>query len=86
MKGTTQSGFEFDVADDIVNDMELFEALCDVDAGDVRAIVTVCRRVLGDRKAALYEHVRGADGRVPMDGVTAEIADIFGALKNGKKS
>lgn len=86
MKGTTRSGFGFEVADNIVNDMELFEALCDLDAGDARAVVPVCRIVLGDQKKALYDHLRTEEGRVPVDKVTEEILDILTAIKDGKKS
>lgn len=86
MEGVTRSGFRFTVPDDVVNDMELFEALCDLDAGDMRAVVPVCRKVLGDQKAALYAHLRAENGRVPIDKVSEEIADILGALKDGKKS
>lgn len=86
MKGTTRSGFEFEVADDIINDMELFEALCDLDAGDARAVVPVCRIVLGGQKKALYDHLRTENGRVPVDKVSEEIFDILTALKAGKKS
>ena len=66
--------------------MELFEALCDLDGGDARAIVPMCRIVLGEQKKALYEHLRAEYGRVPVDKVAEEITDIIGALKNGKKS
>lgn len=84
--GTTRSGFEFKVAEDIANDMELFEALCDLDAGIATAAVPVCRKVLGSQKAALYDHLRDENGRVPVDKVADEIADILNAVKDGKKS
>ena len=86
MKGVTSSGFEFDVSDNIVNDMELFEALCDLDAGKYTALPIVCRKVIGDQKGALYDHVREPDGRVPIDKVSAEIVEIFGIIRDGKKS
>ena len=84
--GTTRSGFSFEVEEDIANDMELFEALYDIDNGDATAVVPVCRRILGDRKKALYDHLRGENGRVPVEAVITEIGDIFAAVKNGKKS
>lgn len=83
--GTTRSGFSFEVEDDIANDMELFEALYDIDNGDATAVVPVCRRILGDRKKALYDHLR-KNGRVPVEAVIAAIGDIFAAVKDGKKS
>lgn len=86
VKGVTRSGFEFEVAEDIVDNMELFEALCDLDDGDERAIVPVCRIILGKQKAALYKHLRTEDGRVPVTKVVEEVADILNAVKDGKKS
>jgi hypothetical protein len=83
--GTTRSGFAFSVPEDVANDMELFEALCDLDNGDATAVVPVVRAVLGNQKKALYDHLR-TDGRVPVDKVVDEIADILAAVKDGKKS
>lgn len=86
IQGKTRSGFAFEAAEDIANDMELFEALCDLDGGDARALVPVCRIVLGEQKKALYEHLRAIHGKVPVDAVSEEISDILAAVKNGKKS
>lgn len=84
--GKTKSGFAFEIEEDAFNDMELFEALCDLDEGKATAAASVCRRILGDRKKALYEHLRTESGRVPMDKVMEEIADMIAAAKEGKKS
>ncbi len=86
IQGETKSGFRFAVPEDVVNDMELFEALCDLDAGDGRAVVPVCRQVLGEQKKALYEHLRTEGGRVPVDRVVEEIYDILSSIKDAKKS
>lgn len=85
VKGTTRSGFAFEVAEDIADDMELFEALCDLDDGDERAIVPVCRIILGDQKAGLYEHLRALHGRAQVTKVVEEVSDILAAVKDGKK-
>lgn len=86
MKGTTSSGFVFDLPDDVMNDMELFEDLRDMDRGNATAMVSVVQRLMGDQKKALYDHLRTESGRVPIDKVTDEILEIFAALKNGPKS
>lgn len=86
ISGVTRSGFAFEVDEEIANDMELFEALCDLDNGDATAVVPVCRIVLGDQKKALYEHLRADNGRVPVTKVSEEIADILTAIRDGKKS
>lgn len=84
--GTTRSGFRFEVPEDIADNMELFEAFCDLDGGDERAIVPVCRIVLGGQKKALYDHLRTEDGRVPVTKVVEEVGQILAAVKDGKKS
>lgn len=86
MKGTTSTGFTFELPDDVMNDMELFEDLRAMDRGDPTAMVPVVQRLMGDQKQALYDHVRTETGRVPIDRVTAEILEIFALLKNGPKS
>ena len=85
--GVTRSGFAFEVSEDVANDMELLEDLVDLDEGKLTALVPVFRRILGDQKEALYDHLRDPEtGRVPMDAAQEEILDIFAALKDGKKS
>ena len=86
ISGVTRSGFAFEVDEGIANDMELFEALCDLDNGDATAVVPVVRAVLGGQKKALYDHLRNEDGRVPVNAVVNEITDIFTTIKDGKKS
>ena len=86
MRGTTSTGFTFDLPDDVMNDMELFEDLRAMDHGDPTAMVPVVQRLMGDQKQALYDHVRTESGRVPIDKVTSEILEIFAILKNGPKS
>lgn len=87
VKGVTRSGFQFEISEDAANDMELLEDLVDLDAGKLTALVPVFRRILGDQKQALYDHLRDPEtGRVPMDKAQEEILDIFAAIKGGKKS
>lgn len=86
MRGKTASGFEFDVPDETRNDMELLEALTDLQEGDGAAMVPIARKILGKQKKALYDHLRTEDGRVPVDKVSDEILEIFKALKDGPKS
>ena len=86
ISGVTRSGFAFEIDESVANDMELFEALCDLDNGDATAVVPVVRKILGSQKKALYDHLRGEAGNVPVNKVTEEIVDIFAALQNGKKS
>lgn len=76
----TSSGFEADIDDLCINDMELFEAVLDLQGGDATAIPLVVRKIGGIHKKALYDHCRLADGRVPVEAVAEEIGEIFTAL------
>lgn len=76
----TKTGFEADIDDCCIDDMELFEAVADLQAGDAMAIPVVIRKVGGVHKEALYNHCRLPDGRVPVRAVSEEIAEIFAAL------
>lgn len=84
--GTTSSGFEFEVSENIVNDAELLVALCDLDEGKLIALAKVLRKILGSQMQAMFDHIREPDGRVPMEKAGAEIKEIFAAVKDGKKS
>ena len=82
---TTKSGFTAELDETRLNDMELFDALTALDAGDMAALPTVVGKIMGGSKKALYDHVRASDGTVPIELVTAEIRDIVLAL-GGKNS
>lgn len=86
MRGTTASGFVFDVPDETRNDMELLEALIDLQEGDGIALAQVAKKILGTQKKDLYDHLRTEDGRVPIDKVSDEVLEIIKAMKDGPKS
>ncbi len=74
------------VAPDDLNDMELFEDLCALDEGKAHFLPRVVRRFLGEeQKTALYEFLRGDDGRVTIAAVSAAILEIFEQVNSAKK-
>ena len=79
----TATGFEADIDDSVIDDMELFDAIADLQAGEVMCIPTVINKLVGSSKKALYDHCRLENGRVPTQAVVAEITDILTEL-NGK--
>lgn len=84
MKGTTESGFKFNVTDKVLNNMELVEAIAEVDTNPLR-LPGLLTMLLGDeQKKKLYDHVRTEDGAVPMDKVAAEVVAILHSLGEGK--
>lgn len=76
--GTTESGFKFSIDADACDDMEIVDALYEMDHGNLSESSFVVRRLLGeDQKRRLYDHARGKNGRVSSQKVMAELTDIF---------
>ena len=81
----TKSGFEFDIAPEALDDMELVDAIADMDSSPV-GISKVLKIMLGnDERRRLYDHVRDDAGRVPASRVAAELEDIFSLLTDELK-
>ena len=76
----TATGFEADIDEAVIDDMELFEAVANLQAGDILAVPTVLNKLFGDQKKALYDHCRLESGRVPTQAVIEEVTEVFNAL------
>ena len=77
LKGTTKSGFNFDIEDKRLNNYELLEAISEVEESPF-ALPRVIKLLLGDSKAkALKNHVRDDEGFVSSEKLSAEIMEIF---------
>lgn len=86
--GKTKTGFEYTFNEDLINDMEVIDALAEVQSGEnILAVSTVAKKLFSaeDRKR-LYDHVRLEDGRVPADALMEEVAEIISGSEEGKKS
>ena len=82
MKGKTSSGFEYELDEAALDDYELLEDLCEMDAGNVAKMSSMLNRLIGtEQKERLKEH-----GRVPMSKMMIEIEEIFKNAKAGKNS
>lgn len=79
-KGVTSSGFEFEIDDAVIDDMELIDAIADSMGDNPLAFSQVCTKLLGmEQKKKLYDHVR-ENGRVPVEKISTEITDIFNSF------
>ena len=86
MKGITENGFKFSINDKALNNMELVEAIAEVDHNKL-LLPRVLNLLLGEeQKKALYDFVRDTDGRVPMDQITTEVEAILHALGEKEKN
>ena len=85
MKGKTSTGFEFDIEDERLDDMELVDIMAEIDENPL-LMPKLCKMLLGEeQKKRLYDHLRFEDGRVPIEATTNAIQEIFnspGDLKN----
>lgn len=85
----TSTGFEFEVTKDALNNMELLDALAELqetNGEDITLMGRLITMLLGrEGKKALYDHVREEDGRVPVDKTTAEMTEIFNLMSEDLK-
>lgn len=87
IKGTTKSGFSFQLKEENLDDYELFEVLAALDAGAVEKMPTAIRMLLGEKqKDRLVAHVKKKNnGRASVQNMVHEVNEIFDlakALKN----
>lgn len=84
MKGKTKSGFEYELAADHLDDMEIIELFGELEDNGL-LLPKILNKLLGKKqKEALYDHVRTKDGKVPITLIDKELEDIFAqnAIKN----
>ena len=82
--GKTKSGFTYCIPEKRIHNMELLDALVEVERGNGAALPKVVNLLLdADAKQKLYDHVRDEDGTVPVEAVATEIYDIF---QNGRQA
>lgn len=77
IKGTTSSGFEFEIDEKQLKNYEFVELISEVDENEL-LMPKILKMLLGDQVKALKDHVRDEDGIVPIEKMVQEIKDIFG--------
>lgn len=77
IKGTTSSGFEFEIDEKQLKNYEFVELISEVDENEL-LMPKILKMLLGDQVEALKNHVRDEDGIVPIEKMVQEIKDIFG--------
>lgn len=84
--GTTSNGFAYSVDPAFMEDMELVDALAEMDRNQLAVSVVVLKILGKEQRAALYEHLRDDSGRVPIKAVEAVIMEIFAAMGQPAKN
>jgi hypothetical protein len=84
----SEFGFTIDVDETLLDNMELVDALAEMQDDSPLAISKVCKLALGEKKRKeLYDHLRKENGTVPTADVTKAIIEIFNAFGDkGKNS
>lgn len=87
-KVTTRSGFEIEIDESCMDDMELLDMISELADGGLLTYPKIAGKIMSaDEKKRLYDHIRDQEtGRVPTEAFAAELTDIFDGLKSGKKS
>ena len=81
MKGKLQNGFEFDIDEAALDNMELIDAMTEAQEDDPGKFSKATLLLLGkDERKRLYDHLREEDGRVPIKAVADAFVEIFQAL------
>lgn len=80
VKGKTPHGFKFEIDSDVIRDMEIIDALAELDTNPL-SISFASRKILGaDQRKKLYDAIRTEDGRVPEDIFAEEFTFIIQAI------
>lgn len=86
--GTTTTGFSYEIDPAVVSDMEFLEMVADASDNPLLLGRLLAALLGADQKKALYDHVRGTNGRVDVNDIEKEVTEIFeqintnGATKN----
>ena len=77
IKGKTQTGFEYELNEKVLNNYELVENIAEIEENPL-AITTIVKQLLGKAGTKrLKEHIREENGNVTTDKMQKEIVDIF---------
>lgn len=87
-KGKLENGFEFEIDDAVLDDMELIDTLAEADGGDALAASRAFSMVVGkEQKKRLYDYIRNEDGRVPIETAVNALTEMLETLgDDGKNS
>ena len=85
ISGVTKNGFAFEITAERADNMELIDALADIDDGNLLAVSKVLTLLLGpEQKKKMYDFVRTEDGIVSAQTVSEMIVEILATKKETK--
>lgn len=85
ISGVTKNGFKFEITDERTDNMELIDALADIDDGNPLAVSKVLTLLLGpEQKKKMYEFVRSEEGIVSAQAISEMLLEILSTKKETK--
>lgn len=86
IKNKTGSGFAYVIDPEVVKDMEFIELAADSQDNGL-LLPKLIEKVLGpEQKKALYDYVRNESGRVIVDDVSREFAEILESINESAET
>ena len=76
--GKLDNGFEYEIDENVFDDMRFLDALAEANEGDPLAASRMCTMLLGkEQKKKLYSTLAQEDGRVPVEDTLNTIVKIM---------
>lgn len=76
-----ECGLTLEVDETCVDDMELFDAICELTNGNLMKMPMVVTKICGaENKQKLYEHFRDESGRVSIKKIDTAVGEILQKL------
>ena len=83
----TKDGFAVELNEEALDNVELLDALAEVQDADVLSLGRTVRLLMGKAQAKkLYDHLRTADGRVPVVALSNALGELMASFSAGKNS
>lgn len=86
LEGKTESGFEYKIPEENLNNYELVEVLGEMEKNPLLLSKTVTLLLGEEQREELKEHLRTESGTIPTDLMANEIMEIFNNQKQTKNS
>lgn len=83
----TKDGFAVELSEEALDNVELLDALAEVQDADVPSLGRTIRLLMGKAQAKkLYDHLRTEDGRVPVVALSNALGELMESFRAGKNS
>lgn len=85
LKGKTETGFEFEIDDEVLDDWELLEILQEIDDGNIGKLAKAIVFLLGEEQyEKLKDFIKKRDGKIKASVMIDEFTSIMNSNKEVK--